>query len=336
MTTLRRVMRNPLAKVMVIAIATIGTMLSAPKTASAQATDRERAEAHFEVARRHVQEGRCDLAIEELRLSIDYEPTSVGARLNLGDCYVLLGQLPEAFRFYEEAEANAVSRNDARVDAARRAAAQVASKLVRVLLREPEPAVPGVVLTVDGVSSGTRPWTVAVTPDQRHVVEAKAPDGGVWHSEVRGQAGDTVRLVLNLVAPSPAGPRGGASGTSSARGAVALAAVAVGTAGVATGIVFSALAAGSRSDLADAVNADPSCKGTYPDARCDRSAEGRLGAIQNRAYAQSTVATVGLITGGVLLAGGIMMWLFAPKSAAKVAGEVRAGGTATWGLSGSF
>ena len=152
-------MRHDLGVALAVAIAAS----SMSRTAVAQTTDRERAEAHFEVARRQVQAGRCDLAIEELKASIDYEPTSVGARLNLGDCYATLGRLPEAFGQFKEAESNAVIRNDPRVETARRSAGQVEAKLVRILLREAEPGVAGVVLTVDGKSVGTRPWVVAVT-----------------------------------------------------------------------------------------------------------------------------------------------------------------------------
>jgi len=296
--------------------------------AVAQTTDRQRAEAHFEAARRQVQAGRCDLAIEELRASIDYEPTSVGARLNLGDCYVTLGRLPDAFRQYKDAEANAVARNDARVETARRAAARVAEKLVRVILREPEPVVAGLVVTVDGVSAGARPWTIAVVPDRPHVVVANAPDGRTWRAEVTGKGGDAVRLDVELrggaSAPGPtvasAAPPPSDVGPHPLRTAGYVTG-AVGLAALTAGAVFGGLALGSRSDLADAVNGDPACTGTYPSAQCSGAARQRLDPIEDRASMQATLATAGFVAGGALAIGGLLMIVLAPSSAAAPRAE---------------
>ncbi|MEO7040427.1 MAG: hypothetical protein ABI446_14190, partial [Gemmatimonadaceae bacterium] len=315
--------RNACAAVLVTCV----TVLSTSSAAWAQTTDRERAETHFDLGRRHVQAGRCDLAIEEFRQSIDFEPTSVGARLNIGDCYVVLGRLPEAFRQYEDAEANARLQNDARIDAAQRSAAEVQAKLVRVIVREPEPAVPGAMLSVDGAPAGTSPWTIALTPGTTHVLDASAPDGRRWHAQVRGNAGDTVRFDLTAVANSPTtttrAPTAPAAhpGTTQTRGplaAVGLGTGAVGLASIATGAVFGVLALSSRSDLADAVNNDPQCSGRYPDARCEPAAAPRLQPIRDRAFTQSTIADVGLIGGAALLAGGVIMFIVAPRSPLRV------------------
>lgn len=307
-------------------LVTCVTVLSTSSAAWAQTTDRERAETHFDLGRRHVQAGRCDLAIEEFRQSIDFEPTSVGARLNIGDCYVVLGRLPEAFRQYEDAEANARLQNDARIDAAQRSAAEVQAKLVRVIVREPEPAVPGAMLSVDGAPAGTSPWTIALTPGTTHVLDASAPDGRRWHAEVRGNAGDTVRFDLAAVANSPPtttnpiapADYAGATKTRGPLAAVGLGMGAIGLASVATGVVFGALALSSRSDLADAVNKDPQCSGKYPDARCEPAAASRLQPIRDRAFTQSTIADVGLIGGAALLAGGVIMFIVAPRSSVRV------------------
>jgi hypothetical protein len=333
-------MRRALGVALAMAIA---ADLHAP-AASAQATDRERAGVHFEAARRHVQAGRCDLALEEFRLSIDFEPTSVGARLNLGDCFVTLGRLPDAFRQYKEAEANAVARRDPRLETARRSAAEVEQKLVRILLREPEPVVAGLVVTVDGTSAGARPWLVAVTPGKPHALEATAPDGRRWRADVNGKAGDVLRVDVEMgTAPAPAGagetpvvPRAPASSL----GTWGLVVGAVGIAGVVTGAVSGALASSSRSDLAGIVNKDPQCSGIYPGARCEAGAQARIQPIQDRAYLESTVSTIAFVAGGVLLVSGIVMYVLAPseppstRKGAPAGARLRIGAGGT--LEGSF
>jgi hypothetical protein len=317
--------------------------LTAP-AAAAQTSDHERAEAHFEVARRHVRAGHCDLAIEQLRIAIDYEPTSVGARLNLGDCFVTLGRYPEAFRQYKEAEANAVQRNDPRVETARRSGAEIQAKLVRVLLREPDPVVAGLVVTVDGASAGTRPWLIAVTPRAQHVIEASAPGGRRWRTEVNGNPGDMVRFDIELGAAAvEAGPRAADGDGRSSASPVRTVGFVVGTVGIASlasGIVFGALASSSRSDLADAVRTDPQCSGAYPDARCQPGAQARLGPIEDRAFLQSTVSTASFIAGGALLAGGLLMVVLAPSSSPPAnnagVGRIRIRMGASGGLEGTF
>jgi tetratricopeptide (TPR) repeat protein len=308
-------------------VVTCATALSTSSSAWAQTTDRERAETHFDLGRLHVQAGHCDLAIEEFRQSIDFEPTSVGARLNLGDCYVVLGRLPEAFRQYKDAEANARLQNDARIDAARRSAAEVQAKLLRVIVRESEPAVPGAMISVDGAPAGTSPWTIVLTPGTTHVLDASAPDGRRWHAEVRGNAGDAVRFDLAAVPSSPAtmtttppvpADHAGAMPTRGPLATVGVITSAIGLASIATGVVFGALASSSRSDLAEAVNKDPQCSGKYPDAGCDRAAAPRLQPIRDRAFMQSTIADVGFIGGAALLVGGIIMFVVAPRSSVRV------------------
>lgn len=315
-----------------IAVSVAASVLTLTVPASAQLTDRQRAEAHFERARGYVRAGRCDLAIEELKSSIDYEAASVGARLNLGDCYVTLGRLPEAFRQYKAAEANAIAHDDPRIEAARRAAAEIEERLVRVLLREPEPAIADLAVTVDGAPAGARPWVIAVMPAAPHVLEATASNGSRWRAEVNGKAGETVRLdiVLGAAKASDVKPR-----PTSPLATLGLLTAAVGVAGVVTGGVFGALASSSRSALADAVDGDPRCAGAYPNARCAPAAAARLGPLQDRAFTQSTVSTVSFIAGGVLVAGGIVMYVLSPSSSrATTAATFRVGPGGA--LEGSF
>jgi hypothetical protein len=82
-----------------------------------------------------------------------------------------------------------------------------------------------------------------------------------------------------------------------------LGAAGVGVAGVAVGAVFGLLASGSWS------NAQSECKTTD-------SCANRAGATSDRSSAltQSTVSTIGFIGGGVLIAGGLVLFVTAPKA----------------------
>lgn len=310
----------------------IAASLSLPARAGAQpTTDHERALRHFEAGRAHVKAGRCDLAIEELKSSIDFEPTSVGARLNLGDCLVTLGRLPDAFRIYKEAEAAAAQTRDPRVDDARQSAASVAAKLVRVVLREPDPPAFGAVLAIDGGPPLARPWWVAVTPDEPHVLDVTTPDGRRWRGNVRAAAGDVVRVAIVLEAPASEAPPPSAQAQAQAQGSthpLRTAGVIVGAAGttmLVAGGVFAVLASTWRGQLADAVARDPRCTGGYPDGSCDPSARSTLAPIEDRAFLASTLADVGLVAGGALLAGGIVLWLVAPSNDVRASTKLRLG-----------
>jgi hypothetical protein len=162
---------------------------------------------------------------------------------------------------------------------------------------------------------------------------------------VDGKAGDVVRLDIALAEPAhgsgaDAAASGGASSSSLATWGLVVGAV--GIAGLVTGAVSGALASSARSDLADAVNGDPRCSGGYPHAQCDPAAEARLRPIQDRAFVESTVSTIAFIAGGVLLAGGVVMYVLAPSSAApggaqkSAASRVRIRIGASGALEGSF
>jgi len=319
--------------------------------AAEPASDRARAEQHFEAGKKLRKEGKCAQAVEELKASIDFEPTSVGARLNLGDCYVVLNKLPEAFRAYKEAEGYAQSGKDARIDDARKSGAAVLAKLVRVVLREEDAAIPNVNVTVDGASAGARPWAnIAVMPNTDHVIEATSADGRKWSATAKGKEGDVVRLMIALrqpddpkpapppppivESPQPAPPR--QQPESSSLRTAGLVVSGVGGVFVLAGGIAGLVALNARSELADAVDANNACAGGYPRGSCDPSARKDLEPIQDRAFATATLSTVGLITGAVLVAGGITLYLLAPAPGSTVDKlRARASTSGLW-LEGSF
>lgn len=287
-------------------------ILLASAPALAQTTDLDKAQSHFAAGRNHRAAGRCDLAIEEFSRAIDFEPNTVGPRLNLGDCYVERGRLPDAFRQFKEAERiAALTRDDRRLEKARKSAADVEAKMVRVILREGDARIETITVSVDGVEVGTGPWFIVATPGVEHEIRATAPDARSWSAKAKGDAGSIVRLTIAIPAPHALPTEPAKLGASKVepdrdrdRKALRGAAFVTGGAGIvglAAGVVAGALALNWRSELADAVTNDPRCSGAYPGG-CGPEARGAIEPIQDRAYTGATVSTVAFVAGAVLLA----------------------------------
>lgn len=301
----------------------------------AQPSNLDKGHAHFLAGRRYRAENRCDLAIGEFSRASEFDPTKVGPHLNLGDCYVELGRLPEAFRQFKEAERLAeVLKDDVRVANARKSAAEVEARMVRVLINEEEPRTANVTLRVDGTPIGTSPWFIVVLPGAEHDISATAPDGRTWSAKAKGGAGDVVRLTLVLApgataplptpAPSPRPERPLATPSPSTEG-MRTASFIVGGAGMlglAAGAVSGALALSWKGELAEAVKRDPRCTGGYP-APCSPEARGTLAPLEDRAYAAATLSTASFIAGAVLLASGGCLY-FLSRSGTKPDVHVKA------------
>jgi hypothetical protein len=141
---------------------------------------------------------------------------------------------------------------------------------------------------------------------------------------------ETVALAVGAAPqPSTAGPgsSSGAAGESATSGAgkaqriVGLVAGGVGVVGLGLGAVFGVLASSSWKT---AQSECPDHTGCSPQAMNDRS----------HAVTDATASTVGFIAGGALLAGGLTLFLTAPKGDSPRAGfEARPGGFA---VSGEF
>lgn len=294
----------------------------------AQASDLDKAQAHFAAGRKLRAEGHCDLAVEEFSRAADFEPNKVGLRLNLGDCYVELERLPEAFREYKEAERIAeATKDDRRLANARDAAAKLEAKTVRVILREDETRVANVTVQVDDVAIGTAPWHVVVAPGVEHEIRASAPDGRTWSGKAQGKAGEIVRLTIalaaagatdrdknaNVVAPEKPAPARNEPSTAPWR-TVGWAGVGLGALGIGIGSAFGLMASSDKSDAA-----------------CDSAGYCESDALAS-ARSNATVANVGFIAGGALLAAGLAVVLFAPS---KTGPQVKAQATSIV-MEGSF
>ena len=147
------------------------------------------------------------------------------------------------------------------------------------------------------------------------------PGPHVFTFETAGQPATTIRLVLKegekdrrerIVLGTPAEPSSVAAGaapaaTGASRGegqrVAGLVLGAVGLAGVGVGAVFGALTLHDWSSSQSECASPTKCS-NYADAVSDH----------DRAETAGTISTVGFITGGVLLATGIAVWLTSPSS----------------------
>jgi hypothetical protein len=255
-----------------------------------------------------VEKGRIQDAIDAFDDALAHEPSSVGARLNLADCYEKLGAPAQAWRQYALAASYAARAGDDRVGMARASAEHLEPRLLRVTLRFEPPDAPGLAVRVDGeavepalVAGGA----IAVTPG-RHRLEATAPEKKESVEDVEGRAGDAreVRFALlaedRPVAPRPAPPPAAPDASRSSQRTWALVAGGVGLAGIAAGSALGLVASSKKSTL-ERESSDPSVGATRFDSEL------------SDAKSLATLSTVSFVLGGAAVAAGVTLWITSPS-----------------------
>ncbi|CAN5901608.1 hypothetical protein BH11MYX4_BH11MYX4_02040 [soil metagenome] len=242
-----------------------------------------------------------------------------GTLLNLADCYEKSGQTASAWTTFKEAAkaATARSRADWASTATQRAAALEPKLATIAVTVGPASDVPGLHLERDGVGVERGAWGTAVPVDPgAHVLGATATGKKPWTRRIEVAPTKNVLVdvpVLEPEAPSaPAPPVGkkpeaeepapretGGSGMRVAGYVV----TGLGVVGLAVGTVTGLQALGRRSD------AENKCV-SYP-SRCSPEAS----AANDDAQKLATVSTATLIAGGVLVVGGVILILVAPRHA---------------------
>jgi hypothetical protein len=304
----------------------LSMMLLAAPAGAQQGGDRAAAQALFEEAVRLRESGRVPEACGKFEESLRLDPTA-GTRFNLADCDERIGKTASAWSLFLEVAAEMEQKGDsARAEAANRRAQHVEPRLARLVITATEP-VPGLTLKRDGVEVGQPQWGTPVPVDLgSHRVEATAPGKAPWSTtvEVR-QEGKVVRFEVPALEDAPE-PEPGAvmpgmpppyGQSPPDQGGVAPMAVAgitiaaVGVVGLAIGTAFGVIAMGKKSD------AEELCP-SYPD-----SCPTQEGIDANdEAKTAGTVSTIGFVAGGVLLVGGVVLWIAAPSGDGGVALEL--------------
>jgi hypothetical protein len=294
----------------------ISSALALTSAAGAQApsSNEAAAEALFNEARTLIASGRVEEGCKKLEASQSLDP-GTGTILHLADCYEKIGRTASAWARFREAASRAArdGRNDWETIAKTRSA-ELEPKLAKLRIDAP----PGVSVSRDGdaIPPAALGSLLPIDPGE-HTLTATAPGKKPWSTTIRTVASAVATIAVPALeddpssgvaaAPSPApGPAPSSDGGSTLR-TVGYATGAAGIVGLAVGVVsgLAAISKNSRSkDVCptSGICADESARSDNEDAR-----------------SAATVSTIGFVAGGVLLAGGIALVLFAPSSSSAPA-----------------
>jgi hypothetical protein len=307
-------------RIWVVTGGVVGAILM-PAVARAQSvSDQAAAEALFKQARDLMAGGDYAQACPKLAESERLDP-SAGTMLNLASCYEKNGQLASAWVTFKGAATAAQRANEPeRAKLARARAAKLEPRLPTLTITVAAGAdLPDLVVTRDDQKVGRAEWGTPIPIDPgAHAVEASAAGHKTWQTQARVDgpgakasveipplATDSNRAapaVEAAPAPAPSPPppsRPPPSSPGSTQRVVGVVVAGLGVAGVAAGSVFGVIAKSHESD------ATPHCSGS----ECDAVGITAL----NQAHDAATVSTIGFVAGGAAIAGGVVIYLVAPR-----------------------
>lgn len=285
------------------------------------ASDKAAAEALFDQGIELLKAGSYADACDRLESSQRIDP-GVGTLLYLGECYEKLGRTASAWATFREAASAAdVAGQADRAQIGTERARKLEPRLLRLTL-EPDPElgeVDGVEVLMDGRAVSPALWgtPVPVDPGEREL-EVRAPGYEPFRTTVTCEgegSSESVRLPMLTPSPGSAGEpqESPSSGTAQAQvtledtpsdgsaqrtGGLVLAGL--GVVGIGVGSYFG-LRALSKENAAE-----DSCSGNRCSAPegVDRT---------NEALSAARISNVAFIAGGAALAGGVVLYLTAPK-----------------------
>ena len=275
-------------------------------TSSARADDNHvAAEALFDEGLRLFDQGKVAEACPKFASSYKLDPAS-GTLLNLGRCYEKLNKTASAWVAYRDLVSVAHKENNPKREAqAKQLADKLQPKLAKLTIDAPD----GVTIKLDEntVNAAELRTPVPIDPGD-HVIEASAPSKKPWTKSLKITGAENAMVAVPplqdeavAAAPPPPPPAPPPPPPEPGLGPLRIAALAsggLGVVGLAFGGVFGGIALSHASDARD-----------HCVTRCDAPG------LEARADARSAadISTVGLIAGGVFLAGGVVLWLVAPQ-----------------------
>lgn len=293
-------------------IALAGLTLAVP--AFAQSSNEAAAQRLFDEGRTLMTASRYDEACQKFEASEKLSPAG-GTLFNLGDCYEKAGKPASAWARYNEAadRSAALKRPDAEKFARDRASALAGSlAYIQVEIDPSLKGLAGLTITIDDAPLAPAGWDTPIPADPGpHAIRATAPGNKPWsaHVTVAGR-GSTIAARIDALEDEPVPPRESPrpvplvdTSRGSTQRIVGLGVGAIGIVGVGIGSFFG-LAAMSKHGSIDCPNdvcASTDDKAKNDDARTD-----------------ATISTIAFAAGGALLAGGIVLYLTAPKEGSAV------------------
>lgn len=318
-----------------VAIALTGAVLVAP--ARAMADDAAAAaEVLFQDGKRLYDAGDYPKACLKFEESQKLDP-GMGTLYRLADCHERIGRTASAWAAFREVAASARGAGQqARAEDAKKRADALEANLARCEIHVAEPDTPGLVVKRGAVLVGRGQWSVALPVDPGEVVvQASAPGRKPVRIAATAAPKATTRIevpALEAVPAEVAPPKPNpAVDTKTAELAepqrdgstqrtLALVAGGAGVVGLAVGSIFGFVSIGHKNDAeadnhCDAAN---TCDGVGLAARKD-------------AISAGNVSTIAFVAGGVLLAGGAVLWFTAPKASASRASRTARAGLVPYG-----
>lgn len=304
--------------------AALALLVLAPGAARAQseAEQKAAAQALFDEARKLTADSKYADACPKLAESYRLDPT-MGTKFYLAECYEHVGKLASAWSYYLEVadQARAAGQKD-REEFSRGRAEALKGRLpsLKVEVSPGARAIPGLTVQRDGLQLGEPQWGLAVPVDLgEHAVTASAPGRKAWEAKITVEKeAEPVTVEVPALspepppaveapkppppkpAPPPPPPPSFWSGQRIGGAALGVA----GLAGIGLGAYFGLQATSKQSES--------------DDGHCD--AEGFCDSIgitlRDEAISAATISTIGFIAGGVLLAGGVTLFLTAPSGGA--------------------
>lgn len=242
---------------------------------------------------------------------LDPQPVTL---FNIALCDEQLGKLASALAIYTEL----VEHDDTPVRRAKSAdmLGQLSVRVPRLEIRVTNPR-PGMEVTVNGTR--VLDWKNHPIDLGTSRIVARAPGAREWSGEVTAKAErERVSISITLAAEpaaeslEPGAPREPARAVStlSSREKLGLVAMIGGGVFVAGGVTFGLLARSAWHDAKDV------CGGTTCNTQMELDA-GQV--LVDRARTRGTIATALVVAGGLVAAGGVILWVTAPSAERKVA-----------------
>lgn len=305
----------------------LASLLSLATSGIVHAEGKSQADVLFNEGTALMNAGNYAEACPKLEQSVKLDP-GIGGMLWLADCFERAGRTASAYNEFKAAERLAADTKDpkGRDKVANKRAAALEPKLSKLILMPPTPVPAGLEITRDGEKVDISQLGAGVIVDPGpHAIVVSAPGSKRWEKSVDVPPdGGTASVVLVVVSdapePPPPPPETSDPGTPIRIGG--LVAAGVGLVGVGLGAAFGLVASSRLSDS----NADNHC-----DAQNTCDAVG-LG-LRADAKSAATISTIGFIAGGVLIAGGLTMFVLAPKSSPAQTALVPALGGGFYGAS---
>lgn len=306
------------------------------------------AEQLFNQGRDLVKANQWAEACPKFEASLRYDPV-LGTRLNLATCYEHIGKLASAWGLYRESIELAKKAGDTkRAEYAQKQAAALEPRLPKLAISAPARPPAGFVVKRDETTVDAGALGVALYVDPgTHQVTASAPGFETFTVTVNVAEGKTETIAVPNLAPRPAAPAapsadqpapaepaGPAPAGSIPRSRKVLAFGLGGAGAVAVGVslVFGSQASSKKSDAEKLCGPDLACT--------NMAAFTQSKQLMSDARSKATVSTVLFGVGLAAIAGGVVVWVTAPReperaTAAHLVPVVHDGG-AGLALTGAF